>query len=67
MTPDQLVLMKRMLQMTPDELTDLRQNFKMYEDAVQRLRGVIGRQNTEASRQHCIDRLTELRAEIEAA
>lgn len=45
MTQDQLLLLKRILQMSPAEFLELRENFRLYENAVDKLHCVVGRPN----------------------
>ncbi len=45
MTQDQLLLLKRIMQMDATELEELRKKFMMYEDAVELINQVVGRPN----------------------
>lgn len=42
MTPDQILIAKRILAMSPPELEDFRENMRLFDLALDRLRGVTG-------------------------
>ena len=60
MTPDQLLLLHRIMQMTPAEFAELRENFRLYQNAVDKLRSVVGRQTNA----ECLASMTEIYQEL---
>lgn len=44
MTPDQLLLLHRIMQMSPEEMKVLRENYTLYCNCVDKLRSVVGKQ-----------------------
>lgn len=63
MSPDQLALLHRIMLMSPAELDELRRNFLLYRQAVDKLRGVIGLQtNADIAADNLQANLTALRA-----
>lgn len=65
MTPDQLLLLKRILQMSPAEFLELRENFRLYENAIDKLHCVVGRPNR-IDAIECISRMEDHVAAIRA-
>lgn len=55
MTPDQLLLLHRIMQLTPAEMTELRNDYRLYLNAIDKLRGVVGKQTNA----ECLASVTE--------
>ena len=63
MTPDQLVLLHRVLNMSAAELAELRENFRLYQNAVDKLQSVVGRQTNA----ECLASMTGIYQELARA